>query len=375
MSLDKPNLQLILLRVTSLCNLNCSYCYVYKTGYRNSLANQPKFIDVSTVLALAKQLKEIKLFYNDLSICLHGGEPLILGKEKLEFILKTLSNVSPVSLSLQTNATLITNEILDLLYKYNCSIGVSLDGEEFVHNKNRVYKDGRGTFLDSKKGLDLINNHPISEKNFSIIIAVIDPYSDPINTYNYLSTYKPNKIDFLFKDGYHGCLPIDKKNLETIEYGKWLFVLAEYYLTLNDPVPIRKIDSLIEDYMRNKLNKNHTEPFGMIVINPDGSITKNELYDITPMTSNFSYNWNVNNDSLLHLLMTKEYKLYTYDALFKADKCKSCLHANYCNGGIEAHPRWNKINGLKNSSIFCSDYKYFFDNITSTLDQHLKMAV
>ncbi len=300
----------------------------------------------------------------------HGGEPLLLGYKKLEFILEQFYGIC--DLSIQTNGTLITKEILDLLGKYNCSIGVSFDGLQSINDKFRVDQKGRGTFERIKRGIELILEHPIYSNDFSIL-SVIDPSSDPIEVYEYLSQYKPKMVDFLLKDGYYNHLPEGKKSLNSVEYGQWLTRLTKYYLSLGNPtVPIRKIDGLIEDYLRSKLNVNVMAPFGMIAINPNGDITKNELYDINPMGSSFTKKWNINKDPLLQLIESQEYKSYTLDLFTTAKECLSCEFLEHCNGGCyEVHTRWDQKNHLKNPTIYCADYQYFFKNIGSYCDKQL----
>lgn len=369
--LTRPKLDLIVVKLSSLCNIKCSYCYIYETGYINSLANQPKLITEETITNLSKQLQEVDSFYksSNYQIVLHGGEPLLVGNKRLEFILENFRYFQDKSI--QTNGTILKKETLDLLYEYRCSIGLSLDGNAQLNDKYRVDKKGHGTFDRVMNGLELIINHPIAEHGFSMILAVIDPSSDPIEVYNYLCQFKPKTIDFLLKDGYYDKLPEGKKSVDSTEYGEWLTKLAWHYFSLPDPIPIRKINMLVDDYLSNKLGSNNFSPFGMFVINPDGNITKNELYDIIPMGSAFSRKWNINKDSLLDLLLTDEYQTYTLDTFPKSDICHRCQHVAYCGGGSEIHARYKACSGLSNPSIYCADYQYFYTEVGGYLDQHL----
>jgi len=60
-------------------------------------------------------------------IVLHGGEPLTLGKENVDAILKTVFEKTGCS-SIQTNGVLIDDEYVQMFEKYKTSVGVSLDG-------------------------------------------------------------------------------------------------------------------------------------------------------------------------------------------------------------------------------------------------------
>ena len=81
------------------------------------------------------------------AVVLHGGEPLLLGKDGLAFVLTTLRRSLPdtCAISIQTNGTLITTEILDLCEDNDVTISVNLDGPRHIHDRNRVGFDTRGT--------------------------------------------------------------------------------------------------------------------------------------------------------------------------------------------------------------------------------------
>jgi len=71
-----------------------------------------------------------------------GGEPTLMGIEFFHRVVELQQKYgkrgSVVSNGLQTNATLITDELAAHLSKYRFLRGVSLDGPEDIHDKNRV---------------------------------------------------------------------------------------------------------------------------------------------------------------------------------------------------------------------------------------------
>lgn len=73
-----------------------------------------------------------------------GGEPL-LNVPVIKVFVETLKNKN-IIYSLVTNATKVSDELLNLLNKYNIKVIASLDGPKEIHDENRVYKLGGGTF-------------------------------------------------------------------------------------------------------------------------------------------------------------------------------------------------------------------------------------
>ncbi|WP_431243753.1 4Fe-4S cluster-binding domain-containing protein [Flavobacterium sp. P21] len=70
----------LVIKVASLCNLNCNYCYVYNMGDK-SYKKQPKFMSQEIVEAILTKVKKNCLENNleSFLIIFHGGEPLLTG--------------------------------------------------------------------------------------------------------------------------------------------------------------------------------------------------------------------------------------------------------------------------------------------------------
>ena len=62
-----------------------------------------------------------------------------------------------------TNATLVTKEIAEYLKNKDFSVSVSMDGRENTHDKCRVYCNGKGSFNDACKGLEILMDTEIKE--------------------------------------------------------------------------------------------------------------------------------------------------------------------------------------------------------------------
>ena len=137
-----------------------------------------KFLDNYTIEGIIDSLESlIKYQERIFSIVLHGGEPLLLGKEKLKFLLSRLRAVLPTEypISLQTNGILITEDIMDICYLYHVSIAVSIDGPQHVHDKFRVTHQNTGSFADVLSGIGRLKGHPHSDFLNAGLLAVIDP--------------------------------------------------------------------------------------------------------------------------------------------------------------------------------------------------------
>ena len=228
----------VLLKVASRCNIDCSYCYVYHMGDLGWLS-QPKLMSPRTCAAVGDALNELAFDSGyQFAVVLHGGEPLLLGRGGLAFFLTTLRGSLPdtCAISIQTNGTLITTEILDLCEQNDVSISVSLDGpRSYPRPESGRLRYFRGTFDRVMEGLHRLRSHPAGDHLFSGLLAVIDPGSDPSEIYSFFKGLNPPSLDFIYRDGNHSRLPPGKTSPLSTEYGQWMVRLFEAYV--GDAVP------------------------------------------------------------------------------------------------------------------------------------------
>lgn len=72
----------LILKVSSCCNLNCKYCYVFNQG-DNSYKNEPAIISNSLIGPIVERIKEHCEIHsvNTFLVIFHGGEPLLVPKD------------------------------------------------------------------------------------------------------------------------------------------------------------------------------------------------------------------------------------------------------------------------------------------------------
>ena len=151
-SLD-PYLMAAYLILTDVCNLGCKYCFIE--------GNFPENYQTSTMTwEIAKKGMDIfrKQARRDglLDVWFYGGEPLV-NKDLLFACADYLNEVedpSKLTLTIITNGTLITPEVAKRLAGYpNLAMSVSVDGPATVHDANRVFKSGGGSFAAVERGI------------------------------------------------------------------------------------------------------------------------------------------------------------------------------------------------------------------------------
>ncbi len=369
------DLDTVLIKVASRCNINCSYCYVYNMGDTN-WSRMEKFISKETVDAIADSLKLLSYTQSTpFSIVLHGGEPLLLGEERLTYLLSTIRKLlsDKYSISIQTNGVLISNSILDICSKYQTSVAVSIDGPKHVHDKLRVNHKGEGTFEEVIKGLNELKSHPDSSFLNAGLLAVIDPTSNPEEVYYFFKQLTPPSVDFLYRDGNHTRLPEGKSAINTTEYGEWKSKLLEVYLSDPNPMPIRVLDDMLKVLLGGIVTKEGLglTDFGIVIIDTDGTVMKNDtLKSSFDGADKFSNPINIKNANLMEFLNSVEFDEYRRMQRPSNPKCLNCIELNVCGGGMILH-RWQNENGFDNPSVYCSDQLYLINNMRKAISQML----
>lgn len=129
--------------VTNSCNMQCVYCQAQ---------NGQCIPNGMMTKEVAKRAVDIALSSPGkyLSFEFQGGEPLA-NFDIIKYIVEYTNSVKKekvVDYNIVTNLTLLTDEMIDFIKINDIGISTSLDGNKELHNKNRIYRTGKGTYDD-----------------------------------------------------------------------------------------------------------------------------------------------------------------------------------------------------------------------------------
>ncbi len=368
------DLDTVLLKVASRCNIDCTYCYVYQMG-DDQWTRLGKFMSNETIEAVCTSLQALsKSQASRFSVVLHGGEPLLLGASRLKYLLESLRNVLPLEypISIQTNGILITTELLDICSTFRASLSVSIDGPRQLHDAQRIKFDGGGTFDEVLRGIEMLESHSDALFLYAGLLAVVDPCSDPQEVYTFFKTIGAPSVDFLYKDGNHCRLPLSKAFFESVEYGSWMASLFNIYISDPDPIRIRILDDMTKAILGGLISKEGmgVSDFGILIIDTDGTIAKNDtLKSSFNGADRFSVSRNIRDTVLGEFLKSDEFQAYRRMQRPSCLQCSLCPELKVCGGGMTLH-RWSDDNAFNNPSIYCSDQLYLIGMIRQQLAQY-----
>jgi uncharacterized protein len=290
-------------------------------------------------------------------------------KEDFIYLIQTFTNhltAVNLSFSMQTNATLVTNKWIDLLNKYEVSVGVSIDGPEEYNDKYRLDHQGNGSYERVVRGIKLLQDKLFNKPG---CLTVINPEFQGKKIYRHLVNLGFKQIDFLFPDNHHNNLP--SHNIQ--KYKKFLIEVFDEWTKDNNPeITIRKFKSIILQllgeepliYGFGKSNLKETMP--LLSIRSDGDISpSDELMSTDPKTVTFT-NMNVRNTALKEIINHKIFDEINLAHQIAPDKCSKCCWYNACGGG-NLVSRYSHDNRFNNASIYCDALQEIFAHVSSYL--------
>ena len=151
----------VILQPTSLCNLNCKYCY---------LADRDKNLKMVPAV-VEKVVDAMEACGHLFKVTWHGGEPMSSGLKhfgSLVYPMQGLMSRNLIQQVIQTNATLINKRWCEFFSQNAFNVGVSVDGPEWA-NRNRVNWNGVESYEKILVGIRFLREADIK---FSAICVV-----------------------------------------------------------------------------------------------------------------------------------------------------------------------------------------------------------
>jgi len=181
----------LVLKVTEVCNINCSYCYFFN-GPDKSFQAHPKLMSLRTAGGVADYIRRAagETQLDAVRLVLHGGEPLMLGKRRFTELCERLhigDCAARTGLSVQTNAMLVDDEWIEIFARFGIDVGVSVDGPADYHDAFRVDHRGRGTHARTAAGVRRLREARDAGRLKSLgAICVVDPTRDARRVYRHI---------------------------------------------------------------------------------------------------------------------------------------------------------------------------------------------
>jgi uncharacterized protein len=360
-----------IVKIHGRCDLSCDYCYMYEMADQ-SWRNQPRRMPADIVDQVARRIGEHARTHQtaNISLILHGGEPLLAGHELIwNLVTATRKAAGPeirVNVGVQTNAVGLDEPYLELFAELGVRVGVSLDGGAEAHDRHRRFASGRGSYAAVSSALQRLRQDQFRHV-FSGLLCTIDLRNDPIATYEALAEFEPPRIDFLLPHGTWSAPPPGRLPDPThAPYGDWLITIFDHWYSA-PRIDIRLFGEIMRLILARESSSEAVglSPARMVVIETDGSIEQVDTLKVTYQGASAT-GLNVTRDPLDAALLTPGVAARQIGAMALSAQCRACPIHQVCGGGMYAH-RYRSGTGFANPSVYCPDLMRLINHIRDVI--------
>lgn len=203
-------------------------------------------------------------------------------EEALLFIESYKSSDQIVEHSIQTNATLLTDEWCKFLKEKQFHVGVSLDGPEFLHDEQRVDWNNRGSFHRVIAGINKLRKHEIEFGVLAVLSAASLTHPDEI--YDFFKNIGAASVGFNVEEAEHMHTTNSLAQRDCFQdtrdvYYRFFARLIDRVRNDPQPLKIREIERLLKTALRVKNDRSYAyepleaAPFRMITILRNGDVS------------------------------------------------------------------------------------------------------
>ncbi len=336
---------LVVVQSTSLCNLDCSYCYLPDR-------QKKRVFDLNMLPLLMQRILESPFAGPEFSLVWHAGEPLTLPTgwydQATAIINRSLEQFGAQDIQLdqhvQSNATLINDAWCDCFRRNRIVVGISVDGPEHIHDAHRRFRNGRGSHALAMKGIEALHRNDVPFHCISVVTA--DAMEQPEEMYRFFRDNGIREVGFNVEEqeGIHTSSSMQGSEMEA-KYRNFLH--AFWSLSEQDgyPVILREFDqviSLIQGNQRmtqNELNR----PFSILSVDWQGNFSTFDPELLSVASDRYgTFNLgNLQDLSLVESTETEQFRRLLLDMSSGVESChQGCEYFGLCGGGNGSNKFW-----------------------------------
>ena len=359
--------QLVVLQPTPFCNINCRYCYLPDRSSTTRMT-------VETLTRILEAIFSSPLVADPLTIAWHAGEPMVLPlsfyHDAYRCIEETNRQSVQVSTTIQTNGTLITQEWCDFINQHQIHIGVSLDGPQFLHNRSRLDRAGRGTFAQTMRGIQLLQQNNIEPTVLMVLTDDALEYPDEI--WQFFTEQKLTHIGFNLEEinGAHTQSSL-QSGASRDRYKRFFIRLLELHASATNPLFIREVDTILNRirFLARPVQSMENTPMAMLSFDAQGNASTfaSELLTMShPYLGNFHLG-NVHKSTLEEMRTSPKLAQINAEIQAGVNQCRQkCDYFAFCGGGSPV----NKLS--EHSTLACTETMHCKLKIQTAIDATLE---
>lgn len=361
--------------VSYRCNLNCSYCfYLPKSSIYGDKVTimEDKTLKLFTRLYISRQ----PLSASEVNFVWQGGEPTLAGIDFFRRAVKYQKLFArpnmKITNSFQTNGVLIDEKWAEFFKENDFLVGISIDGDEAIHNLYRTFPSGEGSFKYVMRAIEILKNYQV---DFNTLTTVSSSNATASKTiYNFFKSIGSTFMQFIpivepqiDDSNTRGISPllsnVNKASLRSVSAKEWGVFLVEIFNIWKEG----DIGEIFVQLFDNVLNLVYGYPAAIcnlrstcgraMVIEHNG-----DIYPCDHFVFEETKLGNIHKKDLDLIINSEKQLRFGIDKQLKmAKKCKLCPWNNLCFCECPANRIIPQSEGEKLNAL-CEGYDYFFKN-------------
>lgn len=328
---EKVQPEFFMIDMTNRCNLRCTYCL------RNVISGQEE-ISWEVLKDIGKFISEYcdKNDVRNISVQAWGGEPLLDVEKVIALTKFIMPTNTKVHYTIETNATLLSDEVVQRLHQYHIGIGISIDGFPLIHNKQRKFLSGKGSYEIVVKNLQ--NAQKIYDNQIGTITTITKEsslYIEEIIEHLAIELKIKNiKLNFMHSSSYTECsnMCMNSQEIAAAELkilNKIVDLQEKGYSVMEQNIQIKLKNILFKEYSDICLSCGCCGGKKMVVFDMNGKIYPCELTDNQKYAIGSIYK----NQNLSDQITSKIEKKVDFFKVKKSEECTNCYWWVFCQGG------------------------------------------
>src|ERR1044072_3993004 len=340
-------IDLFVVQPTTFCNIDCKYCYLPDRAVKKRLS--PEVLQTAL-----KQLKSDRLIGSSFTLVWHAGEPLATGLTHFRELAETVDdcprreNIN-IQHSIQTNGILINQEWCDFFKKYDVRVGVSVDGPQFIHDANRLTRNGKGTFDLVMKGIGFLRKNDIPYHAIAVVTEQSPAYPEELFTFFQQNGFYNLGLNIEEIEGITSSSSLQDDDLLEDKFHRFWKRIFDLYKDSDQKMKIREFDHLlrsifrfpkVKDIRKLEPNSHQVAPFAIITMDTDGNFSTFSpelLGQVSPEFNNFVFE-NIKDGGFMKAPNKSIFKAAKRDIKQGVKKGRDpCQYFYLCGGGAPSN--------------------------------------
>jgi uncharacterized protein len=328
----------------------------------------PKLMSPEVCEAFASRLERYLVTFpqSEITVYLHGGEPLLFGLDRTTKLLQRMARVSTstgtkLRTQVTTNGLLVNERWAELFASFHTGVTVSIDGPADVHDARRVDFRDKGSHARTTKALAYLRKAGIDPG----ALAVCQPHASGRAVAEHLHRELGiSRFDVLFPHVTH-------EDAAPPSIARFYIELFEYVVEATEPLFVRCIDSMIRVILHrpSRCAAVGRTPHTGLTLSTDGRLHVDDIMRCIGEDA-IGTEVHVVSDDIEKIYSDVLWREVYESSLTRPAGCVNCRHYDTCAGG-QLNTRWSNEHRFDNPSVYCQDLLAIYDHASERIQSSL----